>query len=506
MTRIAIIGAGPRAAQALERLATLGKQTGRLLPWVDVIAPGEGVGAGEIYAADQPDYLRLNVASTAVDENFDRWREARSPGSSVDQFPARSLAGEYLAETGAQARALLPGTRISARVNEVHPGAGRGWSLLLTDGRWLTGYDEVLLTTGHATDWDGALIHQADSDLPIVPRVFPIGALQQRAAELAEGDLVVVRGAALTALDAALVLAADRELRIVLASRTGRLMVPKSNPDVIRHVMEPSDLGPTARRRVLDGEAVETVLLDTAEDLLARVDAHASASASASAGARSDQIQDTVRALFARTSATNPRDWLDAQLNIAVGMEPPDATWVLGQSWRLLYPALVERQDHNAVGAPTLNWPDYGRWATEMERLAFGPPPVNAAALLDLMDKGVVEVVGADDVLELARERQASLIVDAVLPPPGARGIRDHLVRNGLDSALLEISPHGRGVLVDGDATSVVAGRRVEGFSAVGRLTEDVIIGNDTLIRTLHPQLDRWARRILGIARGEDDG
>lgn len=496
MSRIAIIGAGPRAAQALDRLATVSRESGRLLPWVDVIAPGEGIGGGEIYAPEQPDWLRLNVSSAAVDDEFDAWRERRSPGSTVDQFPPRSVAGEYLAEAGEQTRSAVPGSRITGRVHEVHPGAGRGWSVVLTDGGWLNGYSEVLLATGHASDWDGALIHQASDDDRIVPRVFPIARLQERAEQLSDGDVVVVRGAALTALDAALTLAQERELRIVLASRTGRLMVPKSNPEVVRAVTAHAELDAWVRPRVLSGESPESVLLDTANCLFAKVDPLAT----------QDRMTETVTELFNGTSPADPRQWLDHQLDIAVGMEAHDVGWALGQAWRLLYPALVERQDQAPPGAHPLGWPDYGRWAREMERLAFGPPPVNAAALLELMDKGVVDVVASSNVFELAREREASLIVDAVLPPPGARGIRDHLITHSLDSALMEVSPHGRGVVVDRDATTIVGGRRVEGFSAVGRVTEDVVIGNDTLIRTLHPHVDRWARRILGVDEGKTDG
>jgi hypothetical protein len=35
------------------------------------------------------------------------------------------------------------------------------------------------------------------------------------------------------------------------------------------------------------------------------------------------------------------------------------------------------------------------------------------------------------------------------------------------------------------------------GLAAIGRPTEDSVIGNDTLSRTLHPLADRWARRVL---------
>ena len=122
--RIAIVGGGPRAAYALERLVTLGSSHGIDPPEVDVIAPGKSLGPGEIYTDGQPEWLRLNVASTAVDAwhtsdtrnpgpSFDDWRELRGLGSSRDKFPSRVMAGRYLEEFGADARGLTSWKRIT---------------------------------------------------------------------------------------------------------------------------------------------------------------------------------------------------------------------------------------------------------------------------------------------------------------------------------------------------------------------------------------------------------
>ena len=39
------------------------------------------------------------------------------------------------------------------------------------------------------------------------------------------------------------------------------------------------------------------------------------------------------------------------------------------------------------------------------------------------------------------------------------------------------------------------------GLSAIGRPTEDSVIGNDTLSRTLHPHADRWAGSVVRRCR-----
>ncbi len=49
-------------------------------------------------------------------------------------------------------------------------------------------------------------------------------------------------------------------------------------------------------------------------------------------------------------------------------------------------------------------------------------------------------------------------------------------------------------------------GRPTRRLAAIGRPTEDSVIGNDTLSRTLHPHADRWARRVVerAVSRARD--
>jgi hypothetical protein len=56
----------------------------------------------------------------------------------------------------------------------------------------------------------------------------------------------------------------------------------------------------------------------------------------------------------------------------------------------------------------------------------------------------------------------------------------------------------GRGLEVTADAACVGrSGSPSPGLAAIGRPTEDSVIGNDTLNRVLHPQADSWARRVV---------
>jgi diaminopimelate decarboxylase len=145
-----------------------------------------------------------------------------------------------------------------------------------------------------------------------------------------------------------------------------------------------------------------------------------------------------------------------------------------------------------------------------MERIAFGPPPVNAAKLLALIEAGRVQlshVAGGQVVTRAgvtavvcgaAGERVVDVVVDAVLPGPGAVPADGGLVAQLLADGHARQLRGRRGLEVGKDCGCLGRdGRLVAGLAAIGRPTEDCVIGNDTLSRGLHPHADRWAQRIV---------
>ncbi len=505
--RLAVVGGGPRAAYAVELVARLAAGHGVAPPQTDVFTGGGRFGPGSVYEPSQPSWLRLNVASAAVHAwddgqgrpagpSFDEWRERRSSGSTVDQFPPRALAGRYLAEFADRVRSAVPGDVVPRRVT----------TLSRRSGRWCVDadrepYDEVLLAVGHATDWAGAL-HRAwpREAVTLVPQVFPVDSLRRAVPDRA-GHVVVVRGAALTGLDAALSFTQDRRYpaRVVLTSRSGRLMMPKTEPDVLRahDLAEAASLG--CEQLSQDDVDVEEVLLSTAVRILTPLQR----------GRAAEAVRTAADELLGDGPPPEPCRWLRRHLAIAEGRDDPDGAWALGQAWRALYPSLVARQDRGRDRAASpLGWRGYRRWAPELERLAFGPPPVNARALLDLMEQGLVRVErlpGEADVLaRYAADLGATAVVDAVLPPPGLVDVCDPLLDSLRQQGWVSAAAGRRGVVVTRDARCVRRdGSPAEGLAAVGRVTEDVVLGNDTLVRTLHPDLGRWARSVLGLSSPE---
>ena len=204
-------------------------------------------------------------------------------------------------------------------------------------------------------------------------------------------------------------------------------------------------------------------------------------------------LEDLIAGATAAEPATAARR-LSRSWRVAAGERRPDVRWALGEAWRALYPAIVERGGHGGIEADA--WPGFAALAREMERIAFGPPPVNGAKLMALIDAGKVEFGELADVRDAP---PAAVRVDAVLSPPGALERCDDLVDELRAAGAVRAAPGGRrGIEVDRDAGCIAAdGSASRGLSAVGRLTEDWVIGNDTLSRRLHPHPDRWARRLV---------
>ena len=95
-------------------------------------------------------------------------------------------------------------------------------------------------------------------------------------------------------------------------------------------------------------------------------------------------------------------------------------------------------------------------------------------------------------------ERPVDVVVDAVLPGPGVLPGQDALLDGLIDDGHARVASGRRGLDVDAAGSCrAVDGSLSVGLAAIGRPTEDAVIGNDTLSRTLHPLSDRWARRVV---------
>ncbi len=550
--RLAIIGDGPLAVYALRSLLRAADaQVGELPQRIDVVAPSGRIGPGQVFAVHQPPWLRCQVDATHVDAwaggeptgedplelSFHDWLQQVRPRATTDRFPPRSLLGRYLCEVGVELRSRLGTDRVhivrglASRVARLDggwsvaveptadPGAAVGpASGVVGSHRSVTTYDHVLLATGQASDWSGALRHSWDQEMGprLHPRVHPVTDLIETVRTTAPRT-VVVRGAGTVGIDAVLALSEGLggvftrrpgspwrltyapvrlQPHIVLAGGTGRLMQVQTAPEVLADIPAVGWIIDEHAPRLEDEDAnVGQVVVDTAVALLQTVHHDP----------QLDPAHEVIRAVTEMLGGSPPQDplgWLTRSLQMAHGEAPLDAWWALGHAWLGLYPGLMRRQESvvdDASGHP-LGWPDYHRWSAELDRLAFGPSPADGARLHALTESGHLGVRLGGDVRAVAEEVEADLVVDAALAPPGIRDTSSVPWTGLVADGVVVAGERSRGVLVDTDLTCVDAdGRRREGLAAVGPATEDVILGSHTLARTMRPcpYLDRWAHGVL---------
>ncbi len=553
--RLAIVGVGPKGLFALERLLDAAQRAGPRAPLdVDLFEPHPAPGAGPVYDPAQPDYLRMNFAAEHLDmwcdesgavsaserQSFVDWRHETSGEQEAERYPPRALVGRYLADGLRRMREAAPShVTITLRPTAVRGLERRGssWMVAAADGVARPGYEEVLVATGHATgrhDWPSTTWRHA---APLISAVFPITRLAPD--QIAPGASVAVRGFALTFLDAALALTegrggvfapdhhrfrlryapSSRDAAVILPfSRTGRPMLAKPDPSLAAGLPGLGAIARDAQARILalpEGFAVRdgllSILAAAAEASLFAADQPASALMRRQAPylAARQWLTAACHGVAPPTSLT-PAQEIERSLQVGTGLVAPDLPWALGHTWRAIYPALVTRLGHGGLGVH--QWPVFRALAAQMERVAFGPPPLNAAKLLALIEARRVDLgqVRAPQIQTRGHttvifgpngERGVDVVVNAVLPEPGARRSDSGLLERLVEGGHARIIAGGRGLQVDTAAGCIGCdGRLTPGLSAIGRPTEDSVIGNDTLSRSLHPQAAAWARRVIDAA------
>lgn len=524
---LVIVGGGP---QALRALADLDGELSASAPHPDrapltvcVLDPASP-GPGAVWDPAQGAHLRMNVDAGIVDLTcpsvpltFVEWLAAngalRDP--TLDRFPPRATAGRYLAwaweRLRESPRMALESRRVRVR-DVVRDGDRWTCETVTPEGRpgGSVAAPRVLLATGHAGGVGMDHVLLADPDRGPAP-----------------GDDVVVRGAALTAFDVVMDLTAARggawiedaarpsgrrylpggrePASVTLVARSGEPMLPKP-------VAVPAALTRDVREQTRRWGANATP-----DDAWWGVLADAAVAAARATGVRLGHA-DLWGVLDATTGAgaaggragegaADPGARWERDVRRAEGDVDADPAWWWGRAWSAGYQDVVrslERAPRDAV-----TWPRWRARAARLERWAFGPPLETHRRLLALREAGLLGIVAGSPVAApgaiildaytrgpgVLSAPRASDTPDAALPWPPWEG----LLRRGD----VTVRAGERGVFTAPDGACVGAdGRQTRGLYALGRPTEDVVIGHDSLQRALHGDARRWA---ASIAREWDE-
>lgn len=516
---IGIVGCGPRGLFCLDSLTrqlTIAPLRNR--PTIHIFEASGHFGSGHVYAPGQPDCLRMNFATRFIDVwerrepllsphclNLENWLRRVHPClAKPGSFVPRSVVGGYLSDSF---QLVVSNLR---SVANVHLHACEVNSISKKERRWSVSFGEgvlecsqLVVTTGH-----GSTFSDDNDDGEIVwKKVYPVTRCLAEE-NVGKGTSVALRGFGLTTIDAILHLTEGRGGS--LKERDGRL-------NYIPSGLEPEKIVPFSRtgRPMLAKPNLEEMSLPASLDQI--WNKHRARIENAKSGSFSDSI---LPQLFEAANEALKvlggsgdievffEQWCDSDLTadqtlkamadsveIARGRRQPNQAWALGESWRQLYSSMVERLNYGGLAVEER--PHFQRVASEMERIAFGPPAVNLTWIIALTEAGILDLqclkspeIERKSPNILLRRAGAEMLAEhsfntVLIAPTAGRSP----LRNLMKDNHLEITDEGA-VVIDS------SGRTSGGLYVFGRPTEGWVIGNDTLSRVLHTQPEKWAKAL----------
>lgn len=476
--KVAIIGAGPRGLWAAEALMERARQRGAAIeltvyndrPLPEASAPGA-------FGVSVPERWILNAPKTIVNSQLGPLDpDDALPGD----FPHRSAVGEHLEASWHALEEYVPPrcsvTHVVQRVDTVEPVSG---GVIVQGAR----FDEALLCTGHAHDWPGSLAHQDFGRLKVVAPAYPAEHLDVVDAD----DTALVRGAALTFID--VVKYAEAKV-FYPVTRSGRLMEVKAYLEGEANAAAEPHIA-LASQRILDCQGLEQLL-----EILAQC------AAEILRVAGGEGSEDDIRAVLrGEDFGGDPVAELRRSVAAARGERPLTPALAVALAFRATYDALIERVSFG--GRETLGGEAFDAFTSTMERVGFGPPVESGEVLLKLIDEGRIRTDmlnrGDEDLRALANEIGATVVIDAVLAPPGV--VEGTLVGDLVEAGVAKRFADTAALHVERDGTLVGQTH----IAAAGRMSEGLILGHDTLKRTEHEVIPRWAERVSAAAMADPE-
>lgn len=531
--RLAVIGFGPRGLGALEALCESATRQGLHIE-VDVYDSHPNPGAGPNFDPREPEDCLLNIPlrdihlrapdSLAV-PTFAEWHGPASP----DDFLPRARLGTYLQSRLALLREAsaphLKLTFVSAMVEALRP-AGDGWSLQV-DEDWCGPYADVLMVPGQpATRADDQLAtwqtHAAATGATLA-QAYP-ARLFHEAAEGWAGQTVAVRGFALSSFDVIRLLTtglggAFRHGRYIASggepaciipfSLDGKPPYPKPESGEIDARFEP-----TPEETEAFCAAIERAAIDTPATAQAAVCAALSAPVLRILDEAGVQLAphtirdwlDTEWSQHGMQDTGTPMEVLTTGIAMAEGSRAPSIGYTVGQVWRKWQNPL--RQGYNPAETSAETASVLVAFDEGLKRYSYGPPVDSCRQVLMLVAAGFVSLeYTADPGIALAEHgwrlsaalghRDATVMVDAVLPSSDLRDVEVPVIRALCDAGWLTVKGEGLAASTAADGALVnESDQPAQGLRLLGRLALGSVIAADSLHDCFGQASVRWAEAV----------
>lgn len=268
ITKIALVGLGPKGLYGLERLlANLAEEQVPFPVEIHLFNKSDSFGAGDIYNPNQPHYLLMNYVNGYINmwteqrptsivpqsRSFVQWLEDHQneyPESNAYTFSSRATVGRYLSEGFEELLQACPdGVTIIKHVGTVIDLKKQddGYQLIYHEletkqNKAINGFQHILIASGHPCKNDPATPSMENH----IDFIYPV---EQRLQGIPAGSKVTIKGLGLTFIDAVLALTEGRNGRFELNpdgvliykrsgnepdkiypfSNSGLLMIPRGN-------------------------------------------------------------------------------------------------------------------------------------------------------------------------------------------------------------------------------------------------------------------------------------
>ncbi|MFU1479231.1 FAD/NAD(P)-binding protein [Roseovarius sp. C7] len=535
--RVAIIGMGPRGLGALDALARRATELEQELQ-VDVFETGNIPGPGPNFHPDQSDLCLLNIPLRSIelgdaagdDIGPGRLADWAEDGEDGETYPPRAFLGAYLARWYSHLETAAPYLHITHHRQFIRDirGQSGAWYLRGQEGAYGP-FEEVLLTQGQPeTDPDPQIARWQDhlqtgtakeSSAELIA-AYPANRLMA-AAQAWRGRNVAIRGLGLSTLDVLRLLtlgqgghfaegqyhpSGDEPARILPFSLDGHAPVPKPDTAELDARFNPTD----AETRSFERELAAALRLDpksavahVAQSLLAPTYRILSEAGVDCAEGSVEAWLETEREHPGAQECNPPVAALRHGIEMAMGTRPPSPGYVIGQVWRKWQNTL--RQGFNP-GQPAVETAHALVGFDEgLKRFSYGPPVCAAREMLMLIEVGLVDLHAADDpdvlltkegwqLLPEDESSAASVMVDAVLPPPSLDRCRDPLIMALRKRGHVTPFGEGMGARMAPDGRLIgTDGHPREGLSLLGRLALGDVVAVDSIHDCFGAASARWA-------------
>ncbi|WP_346906284.1 FAD/NAD(P)-binding protein [uncultured Roseibium sp.] len=538
--RIALIGMGPRGLGALEALAERIEDAGLTLD-LDIFDPVAHAGAGPNFDPDQSEFCLLNLPvreislapATYTGARTGTFADFLSPPADPDTFPSRAQLGRYLAaryEDLTHNALSMSLTRHKVAVDGISRGTD-GWRIAAGGDRYGP-YEEVLLTQGQpATAPDDQLERwqsHARACKGDLMAAYPANALLKAAGDWT-GRTVAIRGLGLSTLDVLRLLTlglggrfadgryrpSGREpARILPFSLNGHAPFPKPATASLDGMFDPlpdeTCTFAAALEKALSAEP-EKALEIVCEALLVPTARILAATGSPADISEVQTWLATEREDPGAQETQSPKEALRAGIEIADGIRRPSPGYVIGQLWRKWQNAL--RRGFNPAEIEAKTRSAVIHFDEGLKRYSYGPPIASAKELLMLITAGMVDLRAADDpdifltpdgwrLSADEAEVSASVMIDAVMPPPALDQSTDPVITDLMDQGRLVAVADGFGGQTRADGQLLDSqGNLQRGLSLLGRMSLGSVIAVDSIHDCMGAAAGRWAEGVVARLR-----